>query len=218
MRLLVTALVSTVGLAVAQPALAEGGFDPGRAAQSLCSTPVGLRLGADCVSRLTSLLTTCKAQASTQDSFKACVQAQLPAGTGRGDDRKRDFDPGRAVQSLCQGPIGQKLGADCVARLTSLLTTCKAQASTQDAFKACVSTQLPTLTTTAPKRNDFDPARLAQYLCKSPVGAKLGGGCVTRLTALVTSCKAQSPAGDTWKSCVAAQLRPDSGETTRKQR
>ena len=46
MRLLVAVLVSTVGLAVVQPALAEGGFDPGRAAQSPCSTPVGPKLGA----------------------------------------------------------------------------------------------------------------------------------------------------------------------------
>jgi hypothetical protein len=218
MRLLFAALIATAGLAVAQPALAEGGFDPGRAAQSFCATPAGLRLGADCVSKLTALLSACKAQAASADAFKACVQAQLPS---TGGDRKSDLDPGRVAQSLCEGPLGAKLGSDCVARLTALVTSCKGQAASPDGLKACVDAQLPILNT-APKRPDFDPARAAQSLCSGPLGAKLGDGCVARLTAIIAACKAQSPAGDAWKSCVRAQLETGdtkpAGDRTRKQK
>jgi hypothetical protein len=221
MRLLLAALVSAAGLAAVQPALAEGGFDPGRAAQSLCSTPAGLKLGSDCVTKVTALLSACKAQASTPDAFKACVQAQLPAPGG---DKTNDLDPGRVAQSLCQGPLGAKLGDGCVARLTAIVAGCKGQAGSPDGLKSCVTAQLPALTaptkpSTAPAKHDtFDPARAAQSFCKSPLGAKLGDGCVARLTALITSCKAKSPAGDSWKSCVLAQLRPAAGDATRKQK
>jgi hypothetical protein len=201
MRLVLAALIAAAGLAVAQPALAEGGFDPARAAQSLCSTPAGQKLGADCLAKLTSLLTSCKSQTSSPDAFKACVRTQLPAEpTQKGSD----LDPGRLARSLCSTPAGQKLGADCVAKLTALVEGCKSKVGSPDSLKACIQALLPAGDTH--KGADPDPARLAQSLCRGPLGQKLGEGCVARLTAVVAACTSKAGARDAFKACVTAQL------------
>lgn len=236
-RLALLVLVSAVGLAAAQPALANSGPDPrlssliasckarssgdawkecvkgslkakekstggvetGRAAQSLCKGELGVRLGTACVTKLTGLFATCKAR-SSGDAWKECVKSQL---TGAGTER--DFDPAKVAQSLCQGELGAKLGEGCVAKLSTLIASCNGSSS-GDGWKACVKSQLPT----APAQSSpagFEPARAAQSLCQGPLGVKLGEGCVTKLTALLTACKSQaSGVGDTFKACVTAQL------------
>jgi hypothetical protein len=116
MRLLFATLIAVGGLAAAQPALADGGLDPGRAAQSLCKGPLGEKLGADCVGRLTSLIGSCLAQSSSPDAVKACVQAQLPAPQQGAERKKSD--------------------------LAAIVAACKAQLGSGDAWKACVKAKL----------------------------------------------------------------------------
>ena len=177
-RLALVVLVSALGLAAAQPALANGGPDP----------------------KLSGLIASCKAR-SSGDAWKACVKAQLKAKEKSSDS----VDTGRAAQSLCQGELGVRLGAACVTKLSTLLASCKARTS-GDAWKECVTSQLPTAPEKSGSAG-FDPARAAQSLCHGPLGVTLGDGCVTKLTGVLTGCRGQaSRAGDTFKACVTAQL------------
>jgi hypothetical protein len=184
-RLALVVLVSALGLAAAQPALANGGPDP----------------------KLAGLIASCKAR-SSGDALKECVTSQLKT-------TEKGLDTGRAAQSLCKGELGLRLGAACVSKLSALLASCKARTSGdawKECVKSQLTaagrerSQLPA----PPEKNGtagFDPARAAQSLCQGPLGVKLGEGCVTKLTDVLAGCKGQaSGTGDTFKACVTAQL------------